>query len=293
LARSVRRADVVHVTGFRDPVGTLASLRARAPLVIEPMGMHRRRLRSVRIKTAFDRTLGLWAMRRAEVVIATSTLEREELVADGIAPDRVVIRPNGIDVDDEAKGGWFRAQHAIPADAPLVVSLGRITAKKGLPLLVEAVAQLSGCWLAIVGPDDGDGSLEEVRRRIDRFGLHGRTVVERAGRWSSDRDGVYADADAFCLPSEWENFGNAAAEAAASGRPVVVSDRCGVVEFLPEGSTAVVPFGDVDALRAGLEWALHPDVRERAEQEASTLRSRLSWSKVAAEQAAIYERILR
>jgi glycosyltransferase involved in cell wall biosynthesis len=293
LARSVRRADVVHVTGFRDPVGTLASLRARAPLVIEPMGMHRRRLRSDRIKTAFDRTLGLWAMRRAEVVVATSTLERDELVADGVAPDRIVIRPNGIDVDGDAKSGWFRTIHAIPAEVPLVVALGRITAKKGLPLLVEAVARMPGCWLAVVGPDDGDGSLERLWRDIGRCDVGERTVVETIGRWGSDRAGVLADSDAFCLPSETENFGNAAAEAAASGLPVVISDRCGVAEFLPEGSTAIVPFGDLDALRGGLEWALQPDIREQAEWDAPALRSRLSWPNVAAEQVSIYDRILR
>ena len=283
----------MHVTGFRDPVGTLASLRARVPLVVEPMGMHRRRLRSVRIKTMFDRTVGAWALARAHVVVATSSLERDELVSDGVDPERIVIRPNGIDADEPAARGRFRADHGIPADVPLVVSLGRITAKKGLPELVRAVADLPGCWLALVGPDDGDGTLEEVRRQIERCGIADRVRVESIGQWGAERAGVYADADAFCLPSQTENFGNAAAEAAASGVPVVISDRCGVAEFLPSGSTAVVEYGDRAALRAGLEWALQPEIKARAEAAAAAVRSRLSWERISSEQASIYERLLR
>jgi glycosyltransferase involved in cell wall biosynthesis len=293
IARSVRRADLVHVTGFRDPVGTLAAMRSRAPVVIEPMGMHRRRLRSVPIKTVFDRTVGAWVMRRCDLVVATSSLERDELVEDGVPVERIVVRPNGIDDGGDLARGGFRKDQRIPLDAPLVISLGRITTKKGLPRLVRAIAELPGCWLAIIGPDDGDGTLERVSEEIKRCRVADRVRLEPVGRWASERAGVYADANAFCLPSETENFGNAAAEAAASGLPVVISDRCGVAEFLPAASTAVVPLGDGDALREALAWALRPDTRAAAEGGSSSVRSRLSWSHVAGEQISIYERLLR
>ena len=74
---------------------------------------------------------------------------------------------------------------------------------------------------------------------------------------------------------------------------MVISDRCGVAEFLPAGSTAVVPYGDLDGLRAGLEWALQPEIKSEAEAAAGAIRSSLSWANIASEQASIYERLLR
>ena len=55
----------------------------------------------------------------------------------------------------------------------------------------------------------------------------------------------------------------------------------------------MVAYGDLDALRAGLEWALRPEIKERAQDDAGALRSRLSWERIASEQASIYERLLR
>ena len=56
----------------------------------------------------------------------------------------------------------------------------------------------------------------------------------------------------LCLPSAGESFGMAAAEAAAAGTPVVVTDRCGIAGFFREGEAIVVPYGATeltDALR--------------------------------------------
>jgi glycosyltransferase involved in cell wall biosynthesis len=51
---------------------------------------------------------------------------------------------------------------------------------------------------------------------------------------------LYPDADVFVLPSEGESFGMVAAEAAAAGTPVVVTDRCGVSEVLGRDGALVV-----------------------------------------------------
>ena len=117
-----------------------------------------------------------------------------------------------------------------PSDAPLVLALGRITRKKGLPDLVGAVSRLSAVYLLIAGPDSNDGTLPALRRRSST--LNGRLHVDVRGLWDREKFEAFAEADCFALPSQTENFGNAAAEAAAVGLPVVVSDACGVAEFL-------------------------------------------------------------
>jgi glycosyltransferase involved in cell wall biosynthesis len=290
---AARSADVVHVLGYRDPVGSAAARAARragVPYLLEPVGMHRRRIRSVRLKAAFDRFVGDHLVAGATTVIATSALEASELEEDGIPQERIRLRANGIDVEELLPlpdRGAFRAAHGIPAEAPLVLSLGRITRKKGLTDLVAAVGRLDGVWLAIVGPDDGDGTLARLgalssqRVRIVPEGAFGRRKAE-----------AFAAADAFCLPSATENFGNAAAEAAALGLPVVVSDRCGVAEWLPSDTSRIVAYGDVDGIATAIADMLRPDLATRARATADDIRRSLSWGSLALEQLSLYREAL-
>ena len=297
IARLARRADVVHALGYRDPVSTVACAAAGyagVPYVVEPVGMHRRRLRSVHMKRAFDRAVGEGLLDRAAAIVATSELEAGELLDDGVDPAVVTVRPNGVDVDDLMplpERGSFRGEHGVPADVPLVLSLGRIARKKGLVTFVEALSRLPEAWGAVVGPDDGDGALLDLQRALDRLRFR-RAVIVPQGLWDAEKATVFADADAFCLPSATENFGNAPAEAAALGLPVVVSRECGVAEFLAPGATAVVDHTDVGAVAHGIERALGDEAREAAVAAAADLRGSLSWGRVAAQQSEIYERVV-
>ena len=71
----------------------------------------------------------------------------------------------------------------------------------------------------------------------------------------------------------------------------MVSDRCGVAEFLPASGRRVVRFGDREELRSALNWALGSEAREAAASGVGEVRMRLAWPAIAAEQAQIYERL--
>src|SRR5438874_5493516 len=93
LAR-VRRPDVVHVFGFRDPVttGTAAWCRvAGIPYVFEPLGMFQPRLRKVLLKRALDATLYRGVARAAAAVVVASDRERDSVVAGGIEDRKSVV----------------------------------------------------------------------------------------------------------------------------------------------------------------------------------------------------------
>ena len=297
LPRLVRGSDVVHSIGFRD-LSTFAGLiagRAGIPFVLEPVGMHGYRGRSGRLKGLFDRSLGRRLVDSAAAVIAASRLEAEELAAGGVSSERIHIRPNAIDVADLLPlptRGAFRRRAGIPEDVPLVLALGRIVEGKGLRQLVRVLEQLDGAFVAIVGPDSGDGTLEELVAAKRDMAHSERLVLQPGGLWGRDKASAFADADAFCLFSRSESFGNAAAEAAAVGLPVVVSAECGVADLLTEiapDSTVVAPYGDRSALAEALGAVRQPGKRAAALERATDVLSALSWPALMERQLDIYK----
>jgi glycosyltransferase involved in cell wall biosynthesis len=189
--------------------------------------------------------------------------------------------------------GALRRKLNFPPDAPVVLCLGRITAKKGLLDFARALARLSGIRGIVAGPDDGDGTLGRLLSERASLNLTERLAVLPDGLWGSDRAQAFADVDAFCLPSATENFGNAAFEAAAVGLPVVISDACGAAEWLDPQGRRVVPYADVELLAEALRDVVeNANVRRASEAAAPRIRDTLSWHAVARMQHDIYEELL-
>ena len=293
LIRLVRAADVVHIIGYRDPVGTAAAAIARAshvPYVVEPAGMLRPRIRSLRLKGAFDRSVGRSLVNRAARVVATSRAEAAEMRAWGVPEHLVCVRPIGIrspEVDGDETD--MRARLGLPSVAPLVVSIGRITMKKRLTDLARALARAPGLWALVAGPPDDDGALAELLAVRDALGLEARLVVHPQGLWGREKRAMLSQADCFCLPSASENFAIAPVEAAAAGLPVVTTSACAAIEYLPSASTRVVQVGDVDALAEALIEMSSKAARHTAVAEVPGLLARLDWGAIAQSQMDQYE----
>src|SRR5580658_9007382 len=97
---TLRHFDLVHFYGLYDLLGPAVSSSCRRqeiPYVIEPMGMYRAIDRAFRLKHVWHRLLGVAFWQNASRIIATSEMEQDELLADGVASDKVVVRYNGID----------------------------------------------------------------------------------------------------------------------------------------------------------------------------------------------------
>lgn len=299
LTHSVRWADIVHVLGFREPLSALTEALAvlrKTPLVIEPVGTHRPRLRSFRIKGIFDRTAGSYFLSKAGAVVATSRGEMRDMITDGVDAQLIRLRPNGVSVQGLVplpQGGVAKRSLGIPSDARLIVALGRIIGIKGLTQLPSAIAQLpNDVWAVIAGPDERDGTVARLRAEADRHGVTRRIVVRPEGIWAEEKRALLADASVFCLPSEAESFGVGAAEAAILGIPVVASDSCGVVEWLSSRASATFRYGDIQALVEALRAMLKPRVADEAKVAGPELEKRLRWESIAREQIEVYEEVL-
>jgi glycosyltransferase involved in cell wall biosynthesis len=282
LAR-LRRPDVVHIFGFRDPVttGTAAWSRlARVPYVFEPLGMFQPRLRKVLMKRTLDGTLYRGVARGAAAVVVASERERGDVVACGVPADKVRMRGNGFPEPQTERLGsdpdGVRRQLGIPAEAPLVLYVGRIASGKGIDHLLAAMHELPEAHLVIAGPDDRHG----VATRGDR--VHMLPMTDEPPRR------LYPQADVFVLASEGESFGMVAAEAAAAGTPVIVSDRCGIAGFFEDGEALVVPYeraAVVDAIRRVLS---DDALRQQLAHGGPAAARRTSWDAVTDVQEQIY-----
>jgi glycosyltransferase involved in cell wall biosynthesis len=287
LAR-LQRPDVVHVFGFRDPMttGVAAWCRiTRIPYVFEPLGMFEPRLRKVVLKRALDATLYRAVTRSATAVVVASERERDSVVSGGVPAERVHVRGNGFpDPDTTAsRNRELRTRFAIPNAAPLILYVGRIAAGKGIEQLLEVAHRIPEAHVVIAGPDDRHGTTASIERARSTTGrIHVLPVSDEPPL------ALYPQADVFVLASAGESFGMVAAEAAAAGTPVIVSDRCGVAAFFEDGEALVVPYDAgavVDAVRRVLA---DTGLRQQLSLGGMAAARRNSWDHVADLQEQIY-----
>ena len=99
---------------------------------------------------------------------------------------------------------------------------------------------------------------------------------------------LYRAADVFVLPSAGESFGMVAAEAAAVGTPVVVSDRCGIAGFFSDGEALVVPYQRDEVVRAIGRVLDDEALRSALAAGGAAAARRMSWERVTDAQEEVY-----
>ena len=169
----ISQFDIVHFYGLYDLLGPSASYFCRhhaVPYVIEPMGMYRPIVRSIRLKRLYHNMLGNRFIEGAHFLIATSEPEKQDLAAGGVDAARVLVRRNGVEFPSKMPlQGDFRRANGISTDAKLILFLGRLVSKKSPNMLLEAfgqwrenVRQTQDAVLVLAGPDVGDGFLPKL-----------------------------------------------------------------------------------------------------------------------------------
>jgi len=298
----LERFDVVHIFGLYDLLGPAVARACRklgVPYIVEPIGMFLPIVRNLTLKRVYHTVWGNQMLSGAAAVVATSEQEIEELARrrpfgpPAIPASKIVLRRNGVTVPAELPArGAFRAKHSVPADDLMVLFLGRLSAKKSPDMLLEAFAKLPptndgrAVWLAFVGPDEARMQpwLENQARRL---GV-GDRVVFVGSVFGTEKWEAYRDADVFVLPSENENFGNAAAEAAACGTPVVVTEGCGIAPLLA-GTAGLVVRHETSGVAAAVKEVLFDgQLRGRLAQGGRSVAMRLGWDGPVSEMETLY-----
>jgi glycosyltransferase involved in cell wall biosynthesis len=103
---------------------------------------------------------------------------------------------------------------------------------------------------------------------------------------------VLADADLFVLPSRYENFANAAAEAMACGIPVIVTEACGI-RSLVDGQAGLVIAREKEALAAALRKLLDDKaLYARLKEGGRRIAGQLSWDRLTEQMEGYYAEAL-
>lgn len=218
-------------------------------------------------------------LRGASLLIAAGgypEAEGRRAAGDGMPP--VVQVPPGVDVErfvplSRLERTATRARLGLPTDGPLVASVSRLVPRKGMDVLIEATARLSGAGrhgglcVAIAGSG-------RDRARLDRLVARTGAPVRMLGRVpDADLPSFYACSDvvALCCRSRWggleqEGFGIVFLEAAAAGVPCVAGESGGAAEAVVDGVTGQVVARPQDPaeVAAALDRLLSdPELRRR------------------------------
>ena len=116
----------------------------------------------------------------------------------------------------------------------------------------------------------------------------GDRVIFAGSVFGTEKWEAYCDADVFVLPSQNENFGNTAAEAAACGTPVVVTEGCGVAPLLAGTAGVVVRHETSEVAEAVKEVLFDGELRGRLARGGKSAAMHLGWDGPVGEMERLY-----
>jgi len=171
--------------------------------------------------------------------VVVSELSRKIYVKLGFPENKVIAIPNGIDtkrlveIEDHTFDGLSAGESQVASHKMHIGCVSRLTKDKGVDLLVDAVKDIRGIDLTIVGSGRDE---EEIKKKINP-NPNPISIISRIENLSS----FYESLDLLVLPSrEHDPFGLVVAEAMMLGVPAVVTDACGIADYLANGKDAIV-----------------------------------------------------
>ena len=283
----IKRFDVIHLHNcytFQNIVIHYYARRYHIPYILQSHGSVASYFQKGMPKRIFDALWGKRILRDASKLIAVTAIEAETYQGMGVDKGKIEIIPHGVDFsefEDLPLRGEFRKRYGFDEKEKLILFLGRIDRLKGLDLLVKVFADLSGeladTKLIIVGPDDG--YLPKLERLIKRLEIEPKVLLT-GPLYGREKLQAYVDADIYVLPSSFEIFGITVLEALACGTPVIVTDRCGVTDWLKNNWGHVIQL-DKNQMKEAILKTLNSKNTSREDDGRAFVKEHFNWQKVA------------
>lgn len=305
LNQHAREFDIAHIHALFSPVNTIAATVVRnrqLPYILRPLGTldpadFRKKKQLKKIYTALLEKPNLAG---AAAIHFTSQQEAKISLRFGIVTRDLVI-PLGVNPPEDGSDRDSEFQHLenrLDPNKPLILFMSRIEPKKGLDILLPALEKLLAAGVdfqfVLAGSNPQDPDYEaKIKQQVQSSPLASRTIIAGfvTGRVKA---GLLRKADIFVLPSYYENFGIAVAEAMVAGMPVVISDRVYIWQDVANAEAGWVGSCDIEAIASLITQALEDgNERKRRGLNAREYATKnYSWDAIATETIEAYQQII-
>jgi glycosyltransferase involved in cell wall biosynthesis len=297
LMRNISSFNIVHIHEYRTVNCTLTAYFAKKkgiPYIIQAHGSVSTTVGMIKLKKLYDLLIGHKILKNASKLIALNEMEVGQYLEMGVDENQIEVVPNGINVSDFENlptKGVFKKRYGIREDEKVILFLGRINKIKGVDLLVSAFSNLTQKFkdtkLVIVGPDDGFRNILE--KQIRDLNIE-NSVLFTGPLYEQYKLEAYVDADVYVLPSVYDMFPNTVFEACGCCTPVILTNRCGIADYIRDEAGIVVEY-DKDQLCNALSIFLDNDeLSKKFGKKGKTLIfNRYNWNQIAEEMEQVYE----
>ena len=211
----------------------------------------------------------------------------------------IAVIPNGIDadwLDVQGDAQAFRSQYGIPGDKRILLFLSRVTPKKGLPLLIEALVtireQLTDWHLVIAGADEFNH--QTLIENLIRANNLESNVTFTGALFDQAKSDAFSAAELFVLPTLSENFGIVVIEALGAKMPVITT-KGAPWELLVDNNCGWWTEVSSESLAEALEQALNRSPEElkiMGQRGKELVATRFTWPASARMTIELYEWLL-
>lgn len=302
--REIKDFDVIHIHEYRILLAVAVCHYAKkynVPYILQPRGSVPTISKS-RQKKLFDVLFGHAIINDASKIIASSKIESEQYwsVFPELNNEKIVHIPNGIDLEtyqNLPQKGEFKKKYSLNDNEKIILFLGRIHKRKGADMLIEVFSklknELEGVKLVIAGPDEG--YLDKLKLIASKLNIES-DVIFLGPLYEKDKLEAYVNADIFVLPSnsKEESFGNVVLEALACGTPVIITDNCGVSEWIGDKVGYMVKYDKKELKDAIFKILSDEELRRRFGEEGKRLvREEFGWGTIIGEIEKVYLSLIR
>ncbi|HEY9821703.1 MAG TPA: hormogonium polysaccharide biosynthesis glycosyltransferase HpsP [Candidatus Sericytochromatia bacterium] len=302
LNENARQFDLAHLHALFSPVTTVAATIARyhhLPYIIRPCGMldPADLQKKKRLKQIYATLLERPNLAGAAAIHFTSKEEAKISERFGLGSTGKMPMPRDLVIPLGVTAGLF-PKRLRESQVPIILFMSRIEPKKGLDLLIPALESILECGIEfhfiLAGSNPQDADYEtQIKVQIHNSSLAKYTTI--TGFVSGDlKVELLTKADLFVLPSYYENFGIAVAEAMAAGVPVVISDRIHIAEDIQQAEAGWVGPLEVGAIANSIKSALlNPQERQRRGLNGKEYaKKHYNWEAIAQQTIDAYQQIL-
>jgi glycosyltransferase involved in cell wall biosynthesis len=301
IEKEGRTFDIIHLHEYRTFQNVIVARYAKKhniPYVLQAHGSLPRNASRQGLKWIYDVFFGFTLIRNASKIIALTTSEAQQYREMGVPEAKIEIIPNGIDLSKYLvlpRSGSFRKKYGITDNVKILLYLGRINKTKGIDFLITAYSHMvknldfNDTLLVIAGPDDG--YLGYAKSLAQALGLANR-VLFTGLLTESEKTCAFVDSTIVIYPSCFEPFGLVSLEAAASSKPVIVSDSTPMAAVIKEGKFGFsVKYGAQDELTEKIKTLLNDELlrQEMGQMGRRFVFENYGWADIVCKLEKVYE----